>query len=59
MYNKENAFGEKIKEIRKNNKLTQKYLAEKLNVTYQAISKWERGLSLPDVMIIKKLESDL
>lgn len=57
MYNKENNFGEKIKEIRKTNNLTQKDLAEKLNVTYQAVSKWERGENYPDLIIIKQIAS--
>ena len=48
-------FGEKIKKIRKDNKLTQKDLADKLNVTYQAVSKWERGENLPDILIIKEI----
>ena len=36
-----------IKKIRKDNNLTQKDLAEKYGVTYQAVSKWENGLSFP------------
>lgn len=40
-------FGQLIKEIRKTNHLTQKQLAEKYHVTFQAVSKWERGLSFP------------
>lgn len=40
-------FGGFIKEIRKKHHLTQKQLAEKYNVTYQAVSKWENGLSFP------------
>ena len=39
-------IGKFIKEIRKKNKLTQKDLADKYNVTYQAVSKWENGVSL-------------
>lgn len=35
-------FGKFIKQIRKNNNLTQKQLADKYNVTYQAVSKWEK-----------------
>lgn len=37
-------FGKLIKDIRKKNNLTQKQLAAKYNVTYQAVSKWENGL---------------
>lgn len=44
--------GSFIKDIRKRNNLTQKALADKLNVTYQAVSKWERGLNVPDIAIM-------
>ena len=47
-----------IKKIRKDNKLTQKKLAEKYNVTYQAVSKWETGRNLPDVSILKQMSED-
>lgn len=40
-------FGTIIKNIRKKYNLTQKQLADKYNVTYQAVSKWENGLSFP------------
>lgn len=45
-------IGGKIKEFRVKNKLTQEELAEKLGVTSQAVSRWECGLSLPDVSMI-------
>ncbi len=48
-------FGEFIKELRKEKKLTQKELGEKLNITDKAISKWERGLSFPDIAVLKDL----
>lgn len=38
-------FGKLIKEIRKTNNLTQKQFVDKYNVTYQAVSKWENGVS--------------
>lgn len=44
--------GNFIKNIRKRNNLTQKDLADKLKVTYQAVSKWERGLNVPDIAIM-------
>lgn len=47
-----------IKKIRKENNLTQKKLADKYNVTYQAVSKWENGKNLPDVAIIKQMSKD-
>ena len=43
-----NKIGKFIASCRKNKKLTQEQLAEKLFVTNRAVSKWERGLSLPD-----------
>ena len=42
-------FGRFLSEERKSKNLTQKELAEKLGVTDKAISKWERGVCLPDV----------
>ncbi len=48
-------ISETIKKIRKENKLTQKQLADKLNVTYQAVSKWENGLNIPDITILKEI----
>ena len=44
-----------IKEIRIRNDLTQKEFAKMLNVTYQAVSKWERGLNLPDIFIMMEI----
>ena len=41
-------IGKFIAECRKAKKITQEQLAEKLYVTDRAVSKWERGLSLPD-----------
>ena len=41
-------IGKFIAECRKEKKITQEVLAEKLYVTDRAVSKWERGLSLPD-----------
>ena len=48
-------IGSFIKKIRKDNNLTQKELADKLGVTYQAVSKWENGLNIPDIGIIKEI----
>lgn len=41
--------GNLIKKLRLDNNLTQKELADKLNVTFQAVSKWENGKSVPDI----------
>jgi transcriptional regulator with XRE-family HTH domain len=44
-----------ISELRKEKNLTQKGLAEQLGVTDKAVSKWERGLSSPDISLLPKL----
>lgn len=38
-------IGNYIQSLRKAKKLTQKELAEKLNISFQAVSKWETGVS--------------
>ena len=43
------SVGENIKNIRKKNNITQEELAEKLNVTRQAVSSWENGKTEPDI----------
>ena len=48
-------IGKFIQEKRKEKKLTQLDLAEKLNVTDRAISKWENGICLPDVGTMPEL----
>ena len=48
-------IGKFIAECRKNKKLTQEKLAEKLGISDRAVSKWERGLNLPDASIMLKL----
>jgi len=48
-------LGEKISSLRKSNGMTQAELGEKLGVTYQAVSKWERNESLPDFDMMLKL----
>lgn len=48
-------LGQKIAELRKANNLTQLELAEKLNITDKAVSKWERDISCPDINTFPKL----
>lgn len=48
-------IGKFIQEKRKENRLTQSELAEKLDVTDRAISKWENGNCIPDVSNIQEL----
>ena len=50
--------GQFIKKIRKDNNLTQQELADKYGVTYQAVSKWERGINLPEVSLIRQISKD-
>ncbi len=48
-------IGKKLFNLRKRNKLTQAELAEKLNYSDKAISKWEKGESLPPVEVFYKI----
>ena len=50
--------GKFIKELRIENNLTQADLANKYGVTYQAVSKWENGLNLPDIALLKEMSKD-
>ena len=48
----ENYLGRKIRELRRSKNLTQEQLADYLNISYQSVSKWETGTTLPDVLKI-------
>ena len=48
-------IGKFIASLRKSKGLTQKELGKKLSVTDKAISKWERGLSFPDITLLNSL----
>ncbi len=48
-------MGELISTLRREKGLTQRDLADKLNITDKAVSKWERDLSYPDTATIPKL----
>lgn len=52
-------IGKFISERRKDKKLTQQELAEKLGVSINAVSKWERGLCLMDMSLLKPLSEIL
>lgn len=52
-------IGKFISKCRKDKNLTQEALAEKLGISTNAVSKWERGISFPDVSLFKKLCSEL
>jgi len=44
-----------IRELREQHEMTQKELAEKMQVSFQTISKWENGVNMPDITHIPKL----
>lgn len=48
-------MGEKIKTLRKQRNISQEVLANYLGVSFQAVSKWETGSALPDVMLLPAL----
>ena len=48
-------FAKNLMSLRKEMKLTQVELAEKINYSDKAISKWERGESVPDIGILKTI----
>ena len=48
-------IGEKIRTLRKQKKMTQEQLGEYLNISAQAVSKWETGLAAPDIDILSRL----
>lgn len=53
------AVGRQISDLRKAKKLTQSDLGDRLGVTFQAVSKWERAEALPDASILPDLASIL
>ena len=50
-------LGEKIKSLRKQKNISQEVLANYLGVTFQAVSKWENGATMPDVTMIPAIAS--
>lgn len=48
-------IGKLIAELRKEKKLTQEELAEKFGIAPQSVSKWERGVNMPDISVLKDL----
>jgi len=43
------SMGQIIRKLRKERNLTQEELAEQLNITYQAVSRWENETGMPDI----------
>lgn len=54
-----NRIGKTIAKLRKKEGLTQLELGNRLFVTDKAVSKWERGLSLPDIALLENLAKEL
>lgn len=50
-------FGAFLLQLRKEHGMIQKDLAERLFVSDKAVSKWERGLSLPDIALLQLFRS--
>ena len=48
-------IGNNISRLRKQKQMTQLELADKLNISYQAVSNWERGISMPDISKLGEL----
>ena len=51
------ALANRIKSKREEAQLTQRQLANSLQISYQAISKWERGENAPDILVLPELAS--
>lgn len=52
-------LGERIAVLRRESGMTQEELALRLNITPQAVSKWERGVGLPDITVLAQLAQAL
>lgn len=52
-------IGSLISELRKEKKLTQEQLGEKLGVSQKSISRWETGKNMPDISLLKPLSIEL
>ena len=52
-------LGKFIKELRQEKKLTQREIGEKLNITDNSVSKWERGINTPDIYYLAPLSKIL
>ena len=52
-------IGRRIETYRKEKGMTQMGLANQLGVSYQAVSNWERGVSMPDISKLEELSKEL
>lgn len=55
MWEGENIIGENIKRLRRQNGLKQETLAGKLNIKRQTLSAYERGVTLPDIYVLRHI----
>jgi len=51
----QNTLANRIQTLRKENEMTQEELANRLGVTFQAVSKWENGKAAPDILLLPQL----
>lgn len=52
-------FGRRLSLLRHKTGKKQRQVADELGITPQAVSKWERGLSCPDILMLDELASSL
>ncbi len=50
-------IGNKIRKLRKQRGITQEQLAESIGISFQAVSKWENNIALPDITLTPALAS--
>ena len=48
-------IGKRIRELRKERHMTQEQLADLIGISFQAVSKWENGIALPDITLVPRL----
>jgi transcriptional regulator with XRE-family HTH domain len=53
------SFGQRFQRLRKAKGYTQEQIAEKVNISYQAVSKWENDITSPDISILGELANIL
>ncbi len=52
-------IGNKIKMLRKQRGITQEQLADSIGISFQAVSKWENGIALPDITLTEFFEKQI
>ena len=50
-----NGIGQRLREYRIRNRMTQQAVAEAIGISAQAVSKWETGTALPDISVLVPL----